>query len=155
MREGAGSILLVVLLAAAALSLARLVSPQPRIGPREPAPPCADPIERAGEGILCQGATGLLRPGDVVAGEGPAGRMASSRLELLAVRLDLNRASLDELESLPGIGPRMAARIARGRPYAKVEDLLAVPGMGRRRLERLRPRLLVADEALAERAPPG
>src|SRR5438309_6520520 len=42
------------------------------------------------------------------------------------LKLDLNRATAGELESLPGIGPATAARIVRSRnshPFAKVEEL--------------------------------
>lgn len=42
------------------------------------------------------------------------------------LKLDLNRATASELESLPGIGPATAARIVRSRnarPFAKVEEL--------------------------------
>lgn len=54
-------------------------------------------------------------------------------------RVDLNSASPLELEQLPGIGPAIAAKIVAGRPYARIEDLLRVSGIGERTLERLRP----------------
>lgn len=54
-------------------------------------------------------------------------------------RVDLNSASPLELDQLPGIGPALAARIVAGRPYARLEDLLRVSGIGERTLERLRP----------------
>jgi len=58
------------------------------------------------------------RPGELV----PPGS-ATSEAQL---KLDLNRATAGELESLPGIGPATAARIVRSRnarPFAKVEEL--------------------------------
>jgi len=58
------------------------------------------------------------RPGESV----PAG-LASAEAQL---KLDLNRATAGELESLPGIGPATAARIVRSRnsrPFARVEEL--------------------------------
>ncbi|MDX2375473.1 ComEA family DNA-binding protein [Microbacterium sp. LRZ72] len=54
----------------------------------------------------------------------------------------LNSATIDELETLPRIGPEMARRIISWRdengPFVAVEDLLAVPGIGEKTLEALR-----------------
>lgn len=60
-------------------------------------------------------------------------------------RIDLNSATASELETLPGIGPALAARIAtlrseRGR-FARPEEITAVRGIGPRSLERLLPRI--------------
>ena len=56
--------------------------------------------------------------------------------------LDLNRATLADLVRLPGVGPVLARRIletreAAGR-FGAVDDLVAVRGLGRVKLERLR-----------------
>lgn len=52
--------------------------------------------------------------------------------------LDLNRASAEELEALPGVGPALAERILEYRTKAggfkKVEELLKVPGIGPKKL---------------------
>ena len=42
----------------------------------------------------------------------------------------LNSGSSENLERSPGIGPVLAERIIAGRPYADVEALLGVPGIG-------------------------
>lgn len=57
-------------------------------------------------------------------------------------RLDLNRASKEALETLPGIGPAFAEKIIATReraPFQSVEDLTRVPGIASKRLEKLRP----------------
>lgn len=75
-------------------------------------------------------------------GGGPAAGGAPGR-----ALLDLNTADAAALEQLPRIGPAMAQRIlewrdANGR-FAAVEDLLAVPGIGEKMLESLRPHVRV------------
>jgi competence protein ComEA len=57
-------------------------------------------------------------------------------------RVRINRASAEELEELPGVGPVLAGRIAAHRdengPFRSVEDLLDVPGIGEGKLATLR-----------------
>lgn len=48
----------------------------------------------------------------------------------LGVVVDINRASSGALQSLPGIGPVLAARIVAARPFDEAEGLLAVKGIG-------------------------
>jgi competence protein ComEA len=38
-------------------------------------------------------------------------------------KLDVNRASLDDLQRLPGVGPAMGAHIMAGRPFRTLGDL--------------------------------
>jgi len=55
----------------------------------------------------------------------------------------LNYATREELEALPGVGPKTAQRIldyrARYGPFRRLEDLLLVPRIGPKTLDRLRP----------------
>jgi competence protein ComEA len=57
-------------------------------------------------------------------------------------RVDLNRATLAELQQLPGVGPKRAEQIEAYRrthgPFRSVEELRKVPGFGPAALERLR-----------------
>jgi len=60
----------------------------------------------------------------------------------------LNAATADELAALPGLGPTRAAAIVsereRGGPYRSVADLHRVPGMGPRLVARIEPLVRVA-----------
>ncbi len=60
--------------------------------------------------------------------------------------LDLNTATEEELQTIKGIGPVLAARIIAGRPYKTVDDLLKVKGIGPKRLEKFRRYFVVGKE---------
>lgn len=62
-------------------------------------------------------------------------------------RLDPNRASEEELDRLPGIGPATARAIVAARdslPFGSPEEIVRVRGIGASTLEKLRPFLEVA-----------
>jgi competence protein ComEA len=59
-----------------------------------------------------------------------------------AAPVDVNTATVDQLEALPGIGPTLAGAIVQERerngPFHSVADLTRVPGIGDGRLAQLR-----------------
>jgi DNA uptake protein ComE-like DNA-binding protein len=82
--------------------------------------------------------------GHAIAEQGPPAEKARSSARRddnprPAGRINVNTVSQAELEALPGIGPVIARRIIEGRPYRSVEDLDRVKGIGKRRLEEIRP----------------
>ncbi len=44
--------------------------------------------------------------------------------------ININTASLEQLDSLTGVGPSTAQKIIEGRPYQKTEDILNISGIG-------------------------
>ncbi|MCA1621638.1 MAG: helix-hairpin-helix domain-containing protein [Acidobacteria bacterium] len=63
--------------------------------------------------------------------------------ETSASPININKATRQELERLPGIGPALAARIVEHRErygsFRRVEHLLLVRGISERRFRQLRP----------------
>lgn len=53
--------------------------------------------------------------------------------------INLNTASAELLDTLPGVGPVLAEAIMRGRPYATVNELQRVKGIGPQTLKKLAP----------------
>ncbi|MEW6440763.1 MAG: helix-hairpin-helix domain-containing protein [bacterium] len=78
---------------------------------------------------------------------GTAGSLALEPLSererfLMGMRLNVNRAEAEELSLLPGIGPKLAERMRLARekrgPFSSEADLVAIDGIGRGTVERLR-----------------
>ena len=64
--------------------------------------------------------------------------------------LDLNRATEEDFDALPGIGPRLAERILEYRKSAgafhSLDELRAVKGIGKKTFERIRPLITVSSD---------
>lgn len=61
--------------------------------------------------------------------------------------VDVNTATAEQLQTLPGVGPAIAKEIIAGRPYSSVNDLDRVKGLGAARLAELK------GKVTASRAP--
>ena len=70
-----------------------------------------------------------------------------------AKKVNLNTASADQLETLPGIGPAAAAGIIAGRPFKTVDDLEKVRGLGPAKVAALRDLVVVTEPAPPPVAP--
>jgi len=83
--------------------------------------------------------------GDVVRVEPPSDPL------LVGLPIDLNAAAVHELMAVPGIGPSVAGAIVTERadngPFASVDDLVRVSGIGPATVDKLRPFVTTAAEA--------
>ncbi len=92
--------------------------------------------------LLGVGADGSARVGQDPPAEPAAGRETEG-----TDLVDLNRATLAELDTLPGVGPRTAQRIVEYREenggFTRLEELMNVRGIGERIFLRLKPLVTV------------
>jgi competence protein ComEA len=67
-----------------------------------------------------------------------------------AAAVDINQATVNDLQKLPGIGPGLAERIVAYRekhgPFRRVEDLMVIKGMGFKKWKEIRPLVRVGDQ---------
>jgi competence protein ComEA len=125
-------------IASAALALSALLMGLAWLTSRPAPPPAPWPCPHAVEHAAVDGHTVAVRcaahPDSGPALRGPA-------VLLFGRAIDLNRADVRTLESLPGIGPGRARAIvlARARaPFVQLEDLARVSGIGPKTIESLR-----------------
>ncbi|MFN2427878.1 MAG: ComEA family DNA-binding protein [Candidatus Binatia bacterium] len=105
-------------------------------------------LEQAGKGLAravlgCAMAAALLLLASGPAAAAPGAATAAAAAE---AKVDVNSASAAELASLPGIGESKAAAIIAERekkPFASVDDLERVRGIGARTVEDLRSKVAV------------
>jgi competence protein ComEA len=109
-----------------------------------------------GGGKLAPGPAGEVLPGEtrlVLSAAGPEvpglekGPLSVRALWILGRPIPLNRATAEELDAIPGIGPGLARRIVEHRetlgPFTELEALQQVAGVGEKTLEKLRPYLTI------------
>ena len=84
----------------------------------------------------------LLGGGEALAGKAKRG----SAVQVSGV-INLNTATAQQLDQLPGVGEKAARRILEYRqktPFTRVEELVKVKGFGKKKFEKLKPHLAVA-----------
>ena len=88
------------------------------------------------------------RQGEVVAGQASSGAASGSDVGASSSGvININTATAEELDSLPGIGPSTAAAIVEDRerngPFAGPEDLMRVSGIGEGKFSKLKDQIRV------------
>jgi competence protein ComEA len=69
-----------------------------------------------------------------------------------AGKVNVNTASVEQLATLPGVGPKLAARIVEYRqktPFKALPEVMNVKGIGEKNFEKLQPFLSLGDAARA------
>ena len=97
------------------------------------------------------GAAREAEPAFTMPGPTPlAGRPGDELIVTLETKIDLNRATAEELTALPGVGPVLAEAIVAYRdehgPFSRVDELLQVSGFGPGTLSALRAAMGEAPE---------
>lgn len=86
----------------------------------------------------------------VVMAPGLFAEQAEKTTEEVAAKIDINKASVDELQQLKHIGPELAERIVEYRtehgPFERVEDITKVKGIGTKVLEENKDRITTTIE---------
>jgi competence ComEA-like helix-hairpin-helix protein len=76
---------------------------------------------------------------------------ANARKHPPAQPLDINSVTAEQLQQVPGIGPKTAGAIVHMRetsgPFRRVDDLLAIRGIGKKKYRMMRPYLTVRPPA--------
>jgi len=72
------------------------------------------------------------------------------KIAFLLLVINLNTASIQELRTLPGIGPALAKRIVdfreKNHGFKRVEELLAIPGISQKKWNAIRDKVEVRTE---------
>jgi competence protein ComEA len=89
----------------------------------------------------------LASPGVAGAAQGAPPPRTATKPTVAAAVVNINTASVKDLDALPGIGARTAALIVEYRqkngPFKKIEELMNVRGVGEKSFLKLKPQLTV------------
>ena len=71
--------------------------------------------------------------------------LEAQKESISANKVSINSATVEQLASLPGVGPATASRIvefrAKSGPFKRLEDLMAVKGIGEKSYQKLKDRI--------------
>ena len=77
----------------------------------------------------------------------PAAAMAQKDKSVATEKVNINTATAEQLQSLPGVGPALAKTIIEYRTkvgkFNKIEEILNVKGMGEKKFQAIKDRLVL------------
>lgn len=77
----------------------------------------------------------------------PTAALAQKSKSTLTEKVNLNTATAEQLQTLPGIGPALAKSIIEHRTktgkFTKIEELLNIKGVGEKKFQKIKDRLVV------------
>jgi competence protein ComEA len=77
----------------------------------------------------------------------PVSVLAQKSKSALTEKVNINTATAEQLQTLPGIGPALAKAIIDHRTkngkFGKIEELLNVKGVGQKKFQKMKDRLVV------------
>jgi competence protein ComEA len=92
----------------------------------------------------------LLAASPHAAAQSSSSRASAKSSPATTAIVNINTASASELDALPGIGPKVAARIVEYRqkngPFKKIEELMNVQGIGEKNFLKLKPQIAVSGK---------
>jgi len=78
---------------------------------------------------------------------GPVSVQAQKSNPVQAEKVNINSATLDQLQSLPGIGPATAKNIVEHRnkvgKFTRIEEIINVKGIGEKKFLKIKDRLVI------------
>jgi len=93
----------------------------------------------------------LLAASPYAAAQSSSARASAKASPATTAIVNINTASASELDALPGIGPKVAARIVEYRqkngPFKKIEELMNVQGIGEKNFLKLKAQISVSGKA--------
>ena len=79
-------------------------------------------------------------------GSAQIGQMSGEKHIVFSIPLDINRATIQDFEALPGIGPKLALEIVETREkfgdFKTIDDLKKVKGIGDKKFRKIRDKLI-------------